>query len=116
LKQWESFSLALWTYRIGDYEQSVQWCELSDPDHDSLMISVKRISVRLIEASALYQLEQVDAARALLDEVHRKMNILSSSSPLDNEVFVGFWWDQAHLRVLLREAESTIGSEAVRAD
>ena len=99
---WRSVSLALWSYRQGDYARAIEWSRrcLAYPEH----IAPRTATARLILALSYHQLGQTNEARAELiqgrDLVEGKFRSgLDRGSPVQ-----GFWFDWVFARILLREA------------
>ena len=104
---WHAYSLALWSYRYGDYEGCFHWVEETDPTGSDF--PTRALSVRLIQSAALWQLGRCDEARIELESVKASMNdVLSGRSESSGTQWVGYWFDQSMLRIHLREAEALV--------
>ena len=106
---WQAYALALWTYRQGDFEKSLYWCDRVDATPKKSYFPTKALSVMFIRVSALYQLGQDDEARHLLDQTRADMADFVRERSETSDVWEGYWFDWSCVRIHLREAEGVLG-------
>ncbi|KAF0096061.1 MAG: serine/threonine protein kinase [Puniceicoccaceae bacterium 5H] len=104
---WQSMSLALYEYRSGHYQKALDWCHrgLSFSDGNA----PRTATIRAVEAMSLFKLGRRDDA---LQQVHAAREVMENRFParIDRGTPVqGFWFDWAFAKIILREAEATVG-------
>ncbi|MBN8460374.1 MAG: serine/threonine protein kinase [Verrucomicrobia bacterium] len=114
LKAWACFSMALWDYRKGEFETSIQWAQKSLDLEDKNPARVS--SVKLLLAMVHFRMGRPQDARDLLHEAAPTVRtILSGDIQAWSNNSLGIVWpDWANAHVLLNEAETLIGADGNR--
>lgn len=107
VKGWQAYAMAMWTYRSGDYEQSLYWCEQANPYNGNF--PTRDLSIKLIQTTALYQQGQIDAAKTNLNSVRKEIEAFFLEKPKETgRIWRGFWFDHSYVRIHQHEVESVI--------
>ncbi len=110
MRGWQAYAMALWTYRTGDYERCLHWCELADPARSGF--PTRNASVLLLRSLALHGLGRIEQANRQLEETRPLIAQILSEKPPASLGWPGFWFDWACVRIHLREAESVLEPES----
>ncbi|MBN2163120.1 MAG: serine/threonine protein kinase [Pontiellaceae bacterium] len=110
VKGWQAYALTLWYYRTGDFERCLEWCRLADSDLESSHFPTRALSVLFVQSAALSQLGQLEAARSDFDAAESGMIRFFNEEVSSSDVWMGFWFDQAYVRVHMREARALLES------
>ncbi|MFT3867872.1 MAG: serine/threonine-protein kinase [Nibricoccus sp.] len=101
---WRALSLGLWEYRRGNHAQAVEWTQkcIACPEFNA----PRTATARLVLALSLYALGREAEAREELAAANELIE--SKLKPLTDRgtPIQGFWFDNAFVRILWREAES----------
>lgn len=111
---WPAYSLALHSFRQDNFEAAIKWCRVADPQ--SATMPTLAASVNLIHAMALHRLGQTENARALLQASREAALSVAKKNALPKGQWKGFWFDQASVRIHLREAMQLIEVESAAAN
>jgi len=105
---WRALSLGLWEYRRGNHAKAAEWTQkcIACPEFNA----PRTATARLVLALSLHALGHETEARAELaaatELIESKLKPLTDrGTPIQ-----GFWFDNAFVRILLREAESHLHS------
>jgi tetratricopeptide (TPR) repeat protein len=106
---WAYTALALFEYRRGNFEQSVEWSRKAFSFGE---FPARSPRTHLLLAMDLFQLKQVEQARAELVPVRKIMaDKLTGKLGLGEWDVTGHWHDWIINRILFREAEALIGDQ-----
>ena len=99
---WGSVSLALWEYRQGHYDRSIQWARrcLACPGSNA----PREATAHLELALALFQTGEREEALTELSRGRRPIEDIFQRDLEPGNGTVGFWFDWAFARILLQEA------------
>ena len=104
---WRCAALGLWSYRLGRFEESVQWCDralaLKDDEH------ARHAYSHIVRSLSLAGLGRVENAREER-EIARRLIDATFSQPLESRK-QGYWHDWLAARILLREASVHLPAE-----
>jgi serine/threonine protein kinase len=111
---WPAYSLALHSFRRDNFEEAIKWCRVADPQ--SATMPTLAASVNLIHAMALHRLGQTENAGVLLQTSRAAALTVATKNALPKGQWKGFWFDQASVRIHLREAMQLIEVESAAAN
>ena len=106
---WQSYAMALMSYRSGNFEAALKWCKR--PNSTDTGSPPRDLAVRLIDAMTRQQLGQHAAAQAELDACRVGFEKTYAPDAPKTREWKGFWFDQASVRIFLREASELIEKE-----
>ena len=107
LRTWQLLDLALYEYRQGNFQKSLEWADLFFADKDPMRAD-RHASVHCIAAMAAQRLGNVERAHAELTAVRELVASHPESDPKSRN---NQGWDWSFVRNFLREAEATVGKE-----
>ena len=107
---WEVSTLAFYSYRRGDWQQALYWCD--DAYVDGGKLPTRDLNIRLVRALATFRYGRHEEARSQLDAIRADVKRIFSEDPSTSRLWQGFWFDQAGVRILLDEACSVIEAGA----
>lgn len=103
---WQSYAMALMSYRTGNYDAALKWCKPPNPNGTGC--PPRDLAVRLIDAMTHQQLGQHAVAQVELDSSRSDFNKTYAPDAPATRDWKGFWFDQASVRIFLREASDLI--------
>ncbi|HZI32455.1 MAG TPA: protein kinase, partial [Candidatus Binatia bacterium] len=111
---WAAIPISLWEYRLGNYQQTSGYCRYGLNERDTT--SAQYVTLRLILAMAKFRMGNIKEAQSELTQA-RKIVQASPQVLQRGNGQIGYWYDWAFARILLREAEALIegGSGAASA-
>jgi hypothetical protein len=104
--EWMSVALALWKYRVGDYADSVVWCQRCLTS--KWPNGTRDVVARLILAMAHHQLGHVAEARTQLAAGSAAIQLKFNGNLDRGTPQAGYWFDWLFAHVLRREAAALI--------
>jgi hypothetical protein len=112
---WESYAMAMMSYRRGDYDSALKWCQRDNPPNNNF--PTRDYSVRLIQAATCQRLGRHDEAQAELEACRAGIEkTFAPDAPKKAGEWKGFWFDRVYLQIHLREATAVIEGEPAKLD
>jgi hypothetical protein len=108
--EWTFMPLSLWSYRCGDYDAAIRWCQRALAQGNNFPAC--EASVRAILAMSYAHAGQNDRA---CDELGHARQLVEGKfkGPLDHgRSGAGFWFDWIYARHLLKEADASVNWDA----
>jgi serine/threonine protein kinase len=103
---WRSISVALWEYRLGNFNKANEWCKHCLTFSED--IPPRSAAAKIIQAMCLYQLHHDAAAHEQLQQVRELIeNRFKAELDLGDRER-GFWFDWVFAHVLLKQAAALL--------
>jgi hypothetical protein len=103
---WSVIPVGLWRYRCGDYGQAAEWCRQCLDESNKT--AAQQATIRIILAMCNFRTGQTKTAGIELAQAREAINLKFQQNLNRGDGGVGYWYDWAFARVLLREAEGLI--------
>jgi tetratricopeptide (TPR) repeat protein len=103
---WAAIPMSLWKYRCADPDGAFIWCSRCLPGTES--VPALNSSLRVIEAMALSQKGQTEAARGQLAQARQMIDANWPAGQDRGDAAHGYWFDWVFARVLWREATTAL--------
>jgi len=103
---WESYAMALMTYRRGDYESALRWCQRDNSQSSGF--PTRDYSVRIIQAMTYTRLGRPAEAKAELEACRTGIEETFAPDAPQTGDWKGFWFDRVYLQIHLSEATQLI--------
>jgi tetratricopeptide (TPR) repeat protein len=100
---WAAIPISLWEYRLGHFQQAAAYCHYGLNEKDTA--SAQYATLRLILAMADFQMGDIEKAKSELAKARKTIQASPQTLQRGNGQ-LGYWYDWAFARVLLREAEA----------
>jgi serine/threonine protein kinase len=105
--EWEAFSMALYHYRLGQFEKSLEWSRKSQKILDK--VGSRAASLLCLTAMSQRQLGKKEQAAADLKKARDMIPAPPDPAEESSRPLPGNWFSWSVARILLREAEGTGG-------
>ena len=105
---WATIPVVLWRYRLGDFGRVAEWCRRNMNEKDNT--TAQTAAIRIILAMSCHQQGKADEAGSQLAKARAVIELRFKTGVEHGNSSLGMWYDWVFARILLREAETLIGT------
>ena len=114
INQWSFMPLGLWTYRGGDYEGAIQWCDRGLAQKNKFPACDAELHI--IHAMACYQCGQTAVACSELAQGRQTVAAKIQAGLVSGRAEEGYWFDWIYADILVREGETLMDCQPANSE